>query len=68
MHACILHVLSVPLTREPKLCSVLAIASEDRQPGLAAMVKHDNHAMTWYDHSDSYSLWYDHGKIMSWSS
>ena len=26
-------------------------------PGLTAMVKHDNHAM----------IWYDHGKIMSWS-
>ena len=32
------------------------------------MVKHDDHAMTWYDNGDSYSPWYDHGKIMSWSS
>ena len=37
-------------------------------PGLTAMVKHHDHAMTWYDHGDSYSPWYDHGKIMSsWS-
>ena len=25
------------------------------------MVKHDDHAMTWYDQGDSYSPWYDHG-------
>ena len=37
-------------------------------PGLTAIVKHDDHAMTWYDHGDSYSPWYDHGNIMSWSS
>ena len=24
------------------------------------MVKHDDHAMTWYDHGDSYSPWYHH--------
>ena len=30
--------------------------------GLTAKVKHDDHAMTWYDHVDSYSPWYDHGK------
>ena len=36
-------------------------------PGLTSIVKHDDHAMTWYDHGDSYSPWYDHGKIMSWS-
>ena len=34
--------------------------------GLTAMTKHDAHAMTWYDHGDSYSPWYDHGMIMSW--
>ena len=34
-------------------------------PGLTAMVKHDDHAMTWYDHGDSYSPWYDHGMIMT---
>ena len=33
-------------------------------PGLTAIVKHGDHAMTWYDHGDSYSPWYDHGKIM----
>ena len=48
------------------------------RPELTAMVKHDDHGMTWYDHGDSYSPWYDHGnsyspwydhgKIMSWSS
>ena len=32
------------------------------------MVKHDDHAMTWYDHGESYSPCYDHGNIMSWSS
>ena len=37
-------------------------------PGLTAMVKHDDHTMTWYDHGDSYLPWYDHGKIMAWSS
>ena len=26
-------------------------------PGLTTMVKHDDHAMTWYCHDDSYSLW-----------
>ena len=45
-------------------------------PGLTAMAKHDDHAMTWYDHGDSYSPWYDHGdsyspwydhgKMMAW--
>ena len=39
-----------------------------RQPKLTAIVKHNDHAMTWYDHGDSYSPWYDHGKIMVWSS
>ena len=34
--------------------------------GLTAKVKHDDHAMTWYDHGDSYSPWYDHGKIMEY--
>ena len=29
--------------------------------GLTAMVKHDDHAMTWYDHGDSYSPRYGHG-------
>ena len=37
-------------------------------PGLTAMVKHDDHDMTWYDHGDIYSPWYDHGKIMAWPS
>ena len=37
-------------------------------PRLTAMVKHDHHAMTWYDHGDSYSPGYDHGNSMSWSS
>ena len=27
-----------------------------------------DHAMTWYDHGDSYSPWYDHGKIIARSS
>ena len=36
--------------------------------GLTAMVKHDDHAMTWYDHGDLSSPWYDHGKIMARSS
>ena len=40
------------LATKTKLCS-----------GLRAMVKHDDHAMTWYDQGDSYSPWYDHGKI-----
>ena len=35
---------------------------------LTAIAKHDDHAMTWFDHGDSYSPWYDHGKIMAWSS
>ena len=30
------------------------------------MVKHDDHAMTWFDNGDSYLSWYDHGKIMGW--
>ena len=33
--------------------------------GLTAMVKYDDHAMTWYDHGDSYSPWYDHGDSYS---
>ena len=37
-------------------------------PGLTAMVKHDGHAMTWYNHGYSYSSWYYNGKIMAWSS
>ena len=47
-------------------------------PGLTAIVKYDDHAVTWYDHrdsyspwyehGDSYSPWYDHGKIMACSS
>ena len=37
-------------------------------PGLTAMVKHDDYAMTWNDHGDSSSPWYDYGKIMSWLS
>ena len=32
------------------------------------MVKHDDHAMKWYSHGDSYSPWYDPGKIMAGSS
>ena len=42
--------------------------SNFRDPGLTAMVKHDDHAKTWYDYGDSYSPWYDHGKIITWSS
>ena len=34
------------------------------RPGLTAMVKHDDHAMIWHDHGDSFSPWYGHGKIM----
>ena len=40
----------------------------DGFPGLRAIVKHDDHAMTWYDHGDSYSPWYDNGKSIAWSS
>ena len=29
------------------------------------MVKHDDHAMTWYHLGNSYSPWWDHGKIMA---
>ena len=36
-------------------------------PGLTAVVKHDDHALTRYDHGDSYSPWHDHGKIMAWT-
>ena len=37
------------------------------RPGLTVMVKHDDHAMTWYDHGDSYSPWYDHdGSYSPW--
>ena len=25
------------------------------------MVKHNDHAVTWHDHGDSYSPWCDHG-------
>ena len=32
------------------------------------MVKHDDHALTWYDHGDSYSPWYEHAKIIAWSA
>ena len=35
-------------------------------PGLTSMAKHDDHAMTWCDYGDAYSLWYDHGNIMAW--
>ena len=35
-------------------------------PGLTAMLKQDDHVMTWYDHGDSYSPWSDPGKVMSW--
>ena len=33
-------------------------------PGLTAMVKHNDHAMAWYDHGDLYSPWYDHGLVI----
>ena len=28
---------------------------------MTAMAKHDDQAMTWYNHGDSYSPWHDHG-------
>ena len=34
------------------------------KPGLTAMVKHDDHAMSWYDHGDSCSLQYDHRMVI----
>ena len=37
-------------------------------PGLTTMIEDEDHAMTWYDHSDSYSPWYGHAKIMTWPS
>ena len=47
---------------------VARFCASNSLPGLTAIVKHNDHAMTWYDHGDSYSPWYDHGKIMAWSS
>ena len=41
------------------------VVFESIEPGLTAMVKHDDHYMTWYDHGDSYSPWYDHGDSYS---
>ena len=32
--------------------------------GLTAIVKHDDHAVTWYNHGDSYSPWYNHGMVI----
>ena len=40
-------------------------SSQTSYPWLTAIVKHNYHAMTWYDHGDSYSSGYDHGKIMA---
>ena len=37
-------------------------------PRLTAMVKHDDHAITWFDHRDWYSSWYDHAKNIPRSS
>ena len=49
-----------------KRCRKTSSAGIRSGPELTAMVKHDDYAMSSYDHGDSYSPWYNHGKIVVW--
>ena len=43
---------------------------EHKYKYLTTIVKHEDHASTWYDYGDSYLSWYDHGLIImdsAWS-